>query len=126
MSSSITNSSIFSVQSIIIGPATTFGLTLFVAGFYTLLYGLSTYFIIKRQSIVNKKLHLAWTTAVFFISSLGALTKASTAIVDATFYYEAVRTGDLGPLEAYSSGSKSQTAMINLDICVLHYSKLHS
>uniref|UniRef100_A0A0W0G9H2 Uncharacterized protein n=1 Tax=Moniliophthora roreri TaxID=221103 RepID=A0A0W0G9H2_MONRR len=115
MSSSVTYTSIFSVQNVIIGPATTLALTVFIAGFYTLLYGLSTYLLIKRRSLVlKKKVHLVWTTAVFFISTLGALTAASNYIVDATYYYEAVKTQDLGPLVAYSTGGRSQTAMAAL------------
>ncbi|ESK93741.1 hypothetical protein Moror_1439 [Moniliophthora roreri MCA 2997] len=111
--SSITYSDIFSVQNVIIGPAATFGLTLFVAGFYALLFGLSTYFLMNRRDI-NKKLHLAWTSAVFLIANLGALTRASNYIVDAVFYYDAVRTQDFGPLIAYTTGGSSQTAMLTL------------
>ncbi|ESK93743.1 hypothetical protein Moror_1441 [Moniliophthora roreri MCA 2997] len=109
-----TYSSILSVQTVIIAPATTFGLTLFVAGFYALLFGLSTYFLCKRRNIFQKKLQLAWTTTVFFISNLGAIARASSYIIDATVVYQAVQTQDFGPLNAYTSNGSSQTIIIAL------------
>ncbi|THU96499.1 hypothetical protein K435DRAFT_797252 [Dendrothele bispora CBS 962.96] len=77
----IEESSIFNVEVALLGPVISLSLTLTVFGFYTFLFGLSTYFLLKHQFIFRRQLHLVWTTLSFVISTLGALLNDKTQTI---------------------------------------------
>jgi hypothetical protein len=83
-----------------------------VQGFYLLLFGLSTYFLCKHKHILRRELHLIWTTALFLISTFGALVNASGGIMDTVVMYTAVRTQNYAPFISYSTHDRTQTILM--------------
>ncbi|KAF5357319.1 hypothetical protein D9758_005836 [Tetrapyrgos nigripes] len=114
MAVSIAQSSVFSVEGAMLAPVISLALGCVVFGFYALLFGLSTYFLCKNKLISRRELHLAWTTALFLISTFGALINASSGIMDAVVMYDALRTQNFGPFISYSSHDQTQTIITGL------------
>ncbi|THU94170.1 hypothetical protein K435DRAFT_724707 [Dendrothele bispora CBS 962.96] len=114
MGTSLAESSVFSVDIAVLGPVITLVLAVAIFGFYVLLFLLSTYFLSKHKSIFRRKLHLVWTTALFFITTFGGLINAASSIMDTVVLYTALQTQDFQPFINYSSHDKTQTAMLGI------------
>ncbi|THU76539.1 hypothetical protein K435DRAFT_770979 [Dendrothele bispora CBS 962.96] len=112
MGTSIAESSVFAVEVAVLGPVITLAVSVLTRSFYVLLFSLSTYFLSKHKSIFRRKLHLAWTTALFFITTFGGLINAASSIMDTVVLYTALQTQDFQPFINYSSHDKTQTAML--------------
>ncbi|THU94702.1 hypothetical protein K435DRAFT_798677 [Dendrothele bispora CBS 962.96] len=110
----IEESSIFNVEVALLGPFISLSLTLTVFGFYTFLFGLSTYFLLKHQFIFRRQLHLVWTTLSFVISTLGALLNVSSSVMDAVVFYDTLRTQNLDRFNIYITQDKTQTIITGL------------
>ncbi|THU77864.1 hypothetical protein K435DRAFT_701436 [Dendrothele bispora CBS 962.96] len=80
-----------------------------IIGFYTFLFGLSTYFLLKHQFVSRRQLHLVWTTLSFVISTLGALLNVSSSVMDAVVFYNTLRTHNLNQFNIYITQDKTQT-----------------
>ncbi|KIK58641.1 hypothetical protein GYMLUDRAFT_170773 [Collybiopsis luxurians FD-317 M1] len=57
------------------------------------------------------RLHLFWTTAVFSISTLGALLSVIGSVIDAVVFYTAVQSQDFGPLEKFLTQDETKTIL---------------
>ncbi|KIK66401.1 hypothetical protein GYMLUDRAFT_239358 [Collybiopsis luxurians FD-317 M1] len=106
--------SLFSVQFAVLGPIISFALAIALFGFYTLLFGLSCYLLHKNRNIGHRKLHLTWTIALFFISTLGGLINAASGLDDLVVAYTALLTQDADPFFDFLSQSKRETVMVGL------------
>ncbi|KIK50664.1 hypothetical protein GYMLUDRAFT_182424, partial [Collybiopsis luxurians FD-317 M1] len=80
-------------------------LFLISSGFYTLLFGLSCYFLYRGKNINHHKLHLAWIISLFLITTLGGLISASSGLDDLVVAYTAVRTQNFAPNSLYIYGT---------------------
>jgi len=110
-SSTISESSVFSVQTALLAPIISFGLALAIFGFYVFLFSLSTYFLYKGKSLFHRRIHIIWTTSIFLIGTLGALINAASGIQDAVVIYTALRTQNFDPFFAYVTANETQTAI---------------
>lgn len=86
-------------------------LTYYSLGFYVFLFSLSTYFLYKGKHLLNRKLHIFWTTSAFLIGTFGALINASSGIQDAVAIYTAMRTQNFIPFFAYATANETQNAI---------------
>ncbi|KAK7473118.1 hypothetical protein VKT23_001219 [Stygiomarasmius scandens] len=114
MGVSIAESSIFAVEIAVLGPVISLALALTVLGFYILLFAMSTYFLSKHKSVFRRRLHLVWTTTLFFITTFGAIINAASGIMDTVIMYTAVRTQDFQPFIEYSTHDNTQTAILGI------------
>ncbi|THU96501.1 hypothetical protein K435DRAFT_797254 [Dendrothele bispora CBS 962.96] len=117
----IEESSIFNVEFALLRPIISLSLTLTVFGFYTFLFGLSTYFLLKHQFILRRQLHLVWTT----FTSTGPMFLASKtlgksgkfyeySVMDAVVFYNTLRTQNLDQFNIYITQDKTQTIFTGL------------
>ncbi|ESK88063.1 hypothetical protein Moror_10762 [Moniliophthora roreri MCA 2997] len=103
---------LFTIQSILVKPITTVGLTLLLFGFYILLFGQSFYFLSTRRNTDNRKLHLAWITSLFFVATAAAFINAASDVWDSVVAFRTLQTQDIMPFVAYSQGNKDKTGII--------------
>ncbi|ESK91989.1 hypothetical protein Moror_10355 [Moniliophthora roreri MCA 2997] len=99
--------SIYSIQGVLLAPFVSVGLTLFLLGFYILLFGMVVYFLFTRRNMVNRKLHLGWVIALFMLSVSSSLFEAAIMLREATLAFRAASTKDTEPLEDWESSSKA-------------------
>ncbi|THV00896.1 hypothetical protein K435DRAFT_776269 [Dendrothele bispora CBS 962.96] len=110
----ISESSLFSAKVALLAPIISLSLGLIVFGFYLFLFGLSTCFLLKNQTIFHRRLHLIWTTCLFLTSTLGGLIEACSQIRGAVIIYNALRTQNFDQFSNYVSNDKIQTLAVGL------------
>ncbi|THV01216.1 hypothetical protein K435DRAFT_793557 [Dendrothele bispora CBS 962.96] len=130
----ISESSLFSAKAALLGPIISLSLGLIVfgqylnilsaredidqlfdwLGFYLFLFGLSTCFLLKNQTIFHRQLHLIWTTCLFLISTSGGLIEACSQIRGAVIIYNALKTQNFDQFFSYMTHDKIQTLVVGL------------
>ncbi|EEB95341.1 hypothetical protein MPER_05700, partial [Moniliophthora perniciosa FA553] len=94
---------IYSIQGVLLAPFVSVGLTLFLLGFYVLLFGMVVYFLFARRDMVNRKLHLGWVIVLFMLSVSSSLFEISLTLREATLAFYAASTKDTDPLGDWES-----------------------
>ncbi|ESK88061.1 hypothetical protein Moror_10760 [Moniliophthora roreri MCA 2997] len=103
---------LFTIQSILVKPIATVGLTLLLFGFYVPLFSQSLHFLFTRRNAINRRLHLAWITSLFFVATAASFINAASHVWDSVVAFRALQTQDMIPLVAYSQGNKEKTGVI--------------
>ncbi|KAF9056874.1 hypothetical protein BDP27DRAFT_1242006, partial [Rhodocollybia butyracea] len=81
-------------------------------GIYFVIFGLTTYYLWYASEVYHRRLHLAWTTALFLISCLGGIANATSGILDLIVEYNTLRTQNPVPFTQYISENGLQTALV--------------
>ncbi|KIK51346.1 hypothetical protein GYMLUDRAFT_234145 [Collybiopsis luxurians FD-317 M1] len=111
MGASIAQSSIFSVNIALLAPVVSLASYQHVIGIYLVVFGLSTYFLCKGKYVYNPGMHLMWTTAVFLISTSGAIFNITCSFIDVVEFYTAVETQNFDPLEKFLTRDDAKTVL---------------
>ncbi|KAF9059319.1 hypothetical protein BDP27DRAFT_1453396 [Rhodocollybia butyracea] len=115
MATSLSEASVFSVQNAVLAPVISLAacLTMAFFGFYTLLFGISVYFLCTVKNIPRWKSHLAWTISLFLVTAPGSITSISSSLRDLVVLYETMRTQDdvLAFIEFFTE-NETQTALV--------------
>uniref|UniRef100_A0A0W0FV92 Integral membrane protein n=1 Tax=Moniliophthora roreri TaxID=221103 RepID=A0A0W0FV92_MONRR len=101
MSHDVSFESVYSIQSVLLSPFISVGLILFLLGFYVLLFGMVVYFLLTRQNMINRKLHLGWVIVLFALSVSATLFGAGVILRETALAFHAASTQDLNPLEEW-------------------------
>ncbi|KAK7047169.1 hypothetical protein VNI00_006835 [Paramarasmius palmivorus] len=103
---------LFTVDSVLVKPIISVGLTLLLFGFYVLLFGQSFYHLKTRRNVINRELHLGWITSLFVMTTVASFVMAASDVMDAVISFEALKTQDPTHFLTYGIYDPAKTGII--------------
>ncbi|ESK88077.1 hypothetical protein Moror_10751 [Moniliophthora roreri MCA 2997] len=103
--------SLLGVQSVLVRPIVTVGLTSLLFGLYALLFTLSFYLLWTHQNAINRRLHLISVVCLFVMATGISLVAAANDVSDSLVFFHTVQTQDMVSFRAYLAGSPTKRGL---------------
>ncbi|ESK93535.1 hypothetical protein Moror_1633 [Moniliophthora roreri MCA 2997] len=110
MSNLVPVESLLGVQSVLVRPIVTVGLTSLLFGLYVPLFAISVYFLWTRRD-TNRTLHLASIVCLFVMATGISFVAAASDVSDSLVFFRTVQTQDRVAFRAYLAGGPAKKGL---------------
>ncbi|ESK93522.1 hypothetical protein Moror_1645 [Moniliophthora roreri MCA 2997] len=111
MSVGLVDSTLFNIQSVLVRPIITVGITFLLFGGGRIIIFFLLHFLWTRPNMINRKSHVAWIACLFVMATATSFVSTASVVMDSVVFFRVVQTQDLAPFITYIGDSQAMAGI---------------